>query len=192
MQIKNIKKIGIYIQEININDVTPTYIKWLNDPSINQFLETRFNEQNFESIQKFVQSTIDNPNEHLFSIRTTCTNKHIGNIKIGSINRQHHLGYISLFIGDKTQWGKNYAVQAIQLISRYAIEYLLLRKLVASAYKPNIASIKVFTKAGYQQDAILKSHYILDGVPCDLISMSFFNKDVSILPNIEISNGSKY
>jgi len=187
MQINSANIPDIYLQEISINDVTPTYMEWLNDPDINRFLETRYRVQNLKSIQNFVRNVIDNDDEHMFTIRTKDNNTHIGNIKIGSIDKQHNLGFVSLFIGDKKHWGKNYSVQAIQLISRYAMDYLLLRKLIASAYQPNKASIKAFSKAGYQPDAILKSHYLLDGVPCDLILVSLFSHNRAVLPKIIVS-----
>ncbi|MCJ8320011.1 MAG: GNAT family N-acetyltransferase [Colwellia sp.] len=177
----------LYLQYISIDDANKIYVDWLNDPLINQYLETRFHIQNINSIREFISSMIANPNEHLFTIRTTCNEQHIGNIKVGGINTTHNIADVSLFIGDKDSWGKGFATKAIQLISRYALENLQLRKLCAGAYKPNIASTRAFLKAGYINDGFLANHYLLNGQPCDLVQVCLFENKHTIIPSIIIS-----
>lgn len=177
IQIKNDNIPDIYLQNIQLSDANQTYVDWLNDPEINQYLETRHYSQDIDSIVEFIKAMQANPNEHLFTIRTTDDNKHIGNIKVGGINAIHQIGEVSLFIGDKTTWGKGYATQAIQLISQYSFETLSLRKLTAGAYSPNKGSTKAFLKAGYVNDGILTDHYLFNGKPCNLVQVCMFNKN---------------
>ena len=165
----------IYLQEISLLDANDNYVNWLNDSHVNQYLETRHSVQSLSSIREFIEATIANPNEHLFTIRLSASNKHIGNIKLGYINHHHKTADISLFIGDKNSWGKGYASQAIKIISHYGLETLHLRKLCAGAYEPNIASTKAFLKAGYQLDGVLSNHFIFDGTPCDRVQVCLFN-----------------
>lgn len=176
----------IYLQTINQTDVTEEYVQWLNDPQVNQFLETRFHYQDSHTISTFIANMVANTNEHLFTIRLKLTNKHIGNIKVGAINTHHNIGDVSLFIGDKETWGKGIAKQAIQLISRYSFEQLSLRKLCAGAYEPNIASTMAFLKAGYVRDGIRAEHYTLNEKPCDLVQVCLFSQQVNELPSIII------
>ena len=178
---------SIYLQSIHENDVSNTYVKWLNDPVINQYLETSHSVQTMQTISDFIQEMIKSPNEHLFTIRLTENHKHIGNIKIGNINTRYNIADISLFIGDKPSWGKGFATQAIQLISRYGFDTLGLRKLCAGAFKPNIASTMAFLKVGYIRDGILLNHYIFDNKPCDLVQVCMFSEQSSILPTFATS-----
>jgi RimJ/RimL family protein N-acetyltransferase len=167
----------IYLQTINKQDANDEYVQWLNDPQVNQYLETRFYQQDLQSVSAFIANIIATPNEHLFTIRLKDNDQHIGNIKIGGINKHHGVGYISLFIGDKTVWGKGYAKQAIQLVSDYAFNTLQLRKLSARAYQPNIGSTKAFLSAGYKHDGIFKDHFMLHGKACDLIQVCLFKSE---------------
>jgi len=173
--IKNNAQPDIYLQEIQLSDASEAYVNWLNTPEVNQYLETRFNHQTLESVIDFINVTLASPTEHLFTIRLTENDQHIGNIKVGGINTRHSIGEVSLFIGEQSCWGKGLATQAISLISHYAFESLDLRKLVAGAYKPNVGSTKAFLSAGYQQDGIRKNHYLLNSKPCDLIEVCLFN-----------------
>jgi len=178
----------IYLQSISEQDASEQYVSWLNDPLVNQYLETRFHDQNLSTVISFISDVIANPNEHLFTIRLKSNNQHIGNIKVGLINNIHNVGDISLFIGDKSHWGKGIAKQAIQLISRYSIEVLNLRKLSAGAYLPNKGSTVAFIKSGYIEDCRLTEHYLINGLPCDLVKVCFFDKQLNQLPQITIDN----
>ncbi|WP_064662631.1 GNAT family N-acetyltransferase [Pseudoalteromonas sp. MQS005] len=164
----------IFLQSISLDDANENYVAWLNDPLVNQYLETRFSKQDLNSVKSYISANLNNPLEQLFTIRTN-NNKHIGNIKVGSINKAHNIAQVSLFIGEKESWGKGYANQAIKLINQYAFETLLIRKLVAWVYTDNIGSFKAFQKAGYSIECVLKNHYILNGKPSDLIQLSLFN-----------------
>jgi RimJ/RimL family protein N-acetyltransferase len=176
----------IYLQSIEEDDVSDEYVRWLNDPIINQYLETRHSTQDLQSILAYVVHIQDNPNEHLFTIRLKENNKHVGNIKVGNINTHYNIAEISLFIGDKTVWGKGIATQAIQLISSFSIKKLKLRKLNAGAYEQNVASTKAFLNAGYTRDGVLRNHYIFKNQPCDLVQVCFFQEQVKHLPIITV------
>lgn len=178
----------IYLQSIEEDDVSDEYVKWLNDPIINQYLETRHSTQDLQSILAYVLHIQADPNEHLFTIRLKENNKHVGNIKVGNINTHYNIAEISLFIGDKTVWGKGIATQAIQLISSFSIKKLKLRKLSAGAYEQNVASTKAFLNAGYTRDGVLRDHYIFKNQPCDLVQVCFFQEQVDQLPIIKIND----
>ncbi|MBE0360258.1 MULTISPECIES: GNAT family N-acetyltransferase [Pseudoalteromonas] len=166
----------IFLQSISLDDANENYVAWLNDPLVNQYLETRFSKQDLNSVKSYISANLDNPLEQLFTIRTSNNNKHIGNIKVGSINKVHNIAQVSLFIGEKESWGKGYANQAIKLISQYAFKILQLRKLTAGAYSSNIGSTKAFIKSGYKNECTLKDHYLLNDKPCDLVQVSLFNE----------------
>ena len=53
---------------------------------------------------------------------------------------------IGIMIGDKSSWGKGYASEVINVISRYAFRSLNVNKLTAGAISPNIGVIKAFLK----------------------------------------------
>lgn len=178
---------SIYLQSIHEDDASDTYVDWLNDPMVNQYLETRHSLQTMQTIKDFIQEMIKSPNEHLFTIRLTENNKHIGNIKVGNINTHYNIADVSLFIGDKSSWGKGFAKQAIQLISSYGFDTLGLRKLCAGAFKPNIASTMAFLKVGYMRDGVLLNHYVFDNESCDLVQVCMFSEQLTCLPVLTLA-----
>jgi RimJ/RimL family protein N-acetyltransferase len=152
----------IYLRRLTEDDATQEYVGWMNDSEINQYLESRFYEQTIESTKAYIRS-VTNDNNYQFGIFLNESGKHIGNIKIGSINHFHRYADIGFLIGDKSCWGRGIATEAIKLATDFAFNTLKLHKLWGGAYSPNIGSIKAFLKNGYQQEGAKKNQYLCHG-----------------------------
>ncbi len=159
----------LYLRALDQRDISQTYCDWLNDSAVNRFLETRYVEQTLSGIAEFVTAKNASNDEYLFGIFLTNSHRHIGNIKLGPIRMRHRLAEVSLFIGDKSVWGKGVASRTIATVTTFGFEQLGLNKLVATMYSENSGSTKAFLKAGWQQECTLKDHYVFEGRPMDLV-----------------------
>ncbi len=167
----------LYLRNVTEDDVTDAYYNWLNDPDVNQYLETRFSEQTREDILSFVKIQGKSADSVFLAICLKENHRHIGNIKLGPINPIHKFGDISLFIGDKSSWGKGYATQAISMITEYAFTKLKIHKVKAGCYSGNIGSQKAFEKAGFSREGILKKEYLCNGKYVDALQFGKLNPD---------------
>jgi [ribosomal protein S5]-alanine N-acetyltransferase len=137
------------LREMRSEDVTQDYISWLNDPLINKALETRFAVQNKDSIQAFVTTQLANPDVFLLRIALSGCDTHIGNIKLGPINRNHASAQISLLIGTQEYQGQGFATEAIATVSAWAFGTLGLTRIEGGCYSDNFGSLRAFLKCGY-------------------------------------------
>jgi RimJ/RimL family protein N-acetyltransferase/methionyl-tRNA formyltransferase len=144
------------------DDVCDRYVGWLNDPNINRFLEVRFHRHCLESTRAYVEQVNGSPDTLLLGMFVGAGRDHIGNIKIGPINHFHKRADIGLLIGEPGEWGKGYASEAIEAVSRFAHEKLGLRKITAGCYSDNVGSMKAFLKVGYTEEARLADHWETD------------------------------
>jgi ribosomal-protein-alanine N-acetyltransferase len=158
-------------------DVGASYVAWLNDPEINRFLESRFTEHDELATRKFVVSCLQSENTLLLGIRSRALRRHVGNIKLGMIDRKHGLGEVGVLIGDRAAWNGGLASAAIRIMCRIAGQSLGLRKLTAGCYACNIGSQRAFEKAGFVVEGRRREHFLLDGVPEDLILMAHWLKN---------------
>ncbi len=161
----------LFLRDVNLDDVNDRYYQWLNDPQVNQFLETRFMPQSKAQIAEFVQSKAGKSDEILLAICHKEQNLHIGNIKLGPINWIHRRAEISLFIGDKNFWGQGIAQQAIELVTQFAFKQLNLNKLMAGAYENNIASIKAFQRCGFIIEGKIADYALVNNQGVALIKL---------------------
>lgn len=91
---------------------------------------------------------------HQFTIIEMDTGKKIGSIDIRP--------YEELFRGDMGLWigaafqGKGYGTEAVRQIVRYGFEKLNMEKIEAKIFLGNLASRKLFEKAGFQHEGTLR------------------------------------
>ena len=137
-------------------------MRWLNDPEVNQYLETKWSDQTTDSIRSSVQSQRENNQSFLFAIIDKATDHHIRNIKIGPIHPHYKHADISCFIGEKGFWHRGNATEAIGLVCKYGFEQLSLHRIEAGAYACAVASWKALEKSGFKREGVLREQVILD------------------------------
>ncbi|MCK4632374.1 MAG: GNAT family N-acetyltransferase [candidate division Zixibacteria bacterium] len=166
-----------YLREVRLSDVNERYYRWMNDPEIVQFLESRFVPRSMESLAAYVRHMDGNSDELFFAICAIDGDEHVGNIKIGPINWYHRRADIGLLIGEKKYWGKGCATEAIALATKFAFETLSLNKMKAGCYEMNKGSERAFEKCGWQQEALLRDECLMDGRPVNVICMGITAAD---------------
>jgi len=152
----SLKSKNIYLRMVELTDCNQKYFNWLNDNEVNQFLETRWSVQTLESIKNFVEEIRNSDHSYLFAIMKD--EKHIGNIKIGPIHKIYKSADVSYFIGDKSQWGRGVATEAIKLVTDFGFNTLGLHRLQAGAFEINIGSQKALEKNGYIKEATYRKN----------------------------------
>ena len=85
----------------------------------------------------------------MFGIFEKKEERHIGNIKVGPVNKEKKVADISYFIGEREHWGKGAATEAISLIVEFSFKKLKLKKLYANSYLQNKASMQVLVKNNF-------------------------------------------
>lgn len=165
----------IFMREVRLSDVNETYYRWMNDPEITQFLESRFVPNSMERLQEYVRNFTGNKDNILLAIVLKENHRHIGNIKLGPINWVNRFGDVGIAIGEKDCWGKGYGIEAISLVSKYAFNTLNLHKLAAGCFKSNKGSVKMFQKSGFETEGIQRQHAFRNGKYEDVIYLGLIN-----------------
>lgn len=170
----------IYLRSLLQGDATKTYLDWLSDPEINRYLEVRFMPaQTLPQLREFIEKTGNSGDSLLLGIFLIADNRHIGNIKLGPIDWNHHTSDIGLIIGDRDQWGKGFATAAIQLVSDYAFRELKLAKLTAGCYAENRGSMNAFLKAGFKHEGTRLSQWQVGNQRQDGLLMGRVNPNLN-------------
>jgi len=167
----------IYLRAVCATDVNERYHRWMNDPHVGQFLETRFSPSSLESIAAYVRRMTEDPDIRFLAIVLKEGDLHIGNIKIGPIDWIHRFADVSLIIGEKACWGKGLGTEAIQLMVGYAFEVLNLRKLTAGAYVGNVGSIRAFEKADFVGEGLRRKQRFSAGTYTDEVLLGLIREE---------------
>lgn len=158
----------LVLRTLEEGDVTERYLGWLRDPAVSRYLELRFDVQTLEGCRTFVLAANQHADTLLLGIFLKREGleeegRHIGNIKLAPINPHHRRAELGLLLGDRAEWGKGYASEAIAAVTRHAFARLGLRKVTAGCYGGNQASAGAFLKAGYHEIARRPQHWFCEG-----------------------------
>ena len=165
----------VYLRELLPSDVNEHYLEWFNNDAVLEFLEVRKGQLTIDNVLAYIKEGRDSESYYMYAVCLKENDKHIGNLKVGPINRKHMLADLVTVIGDKEQWGKGLATDAIKQGNKLAFEKYNVRKLTGGMYEKNIGSIKAYTKAGWLIEGRLQNHYEVDGKLQDRIIVSCFN-----------------
>ena len=152
--------------------VGEAYVRWLNDPRVNRYLESRFAAHTEAGVRDFVRGCLESDSALLLGIRTGDPARHVGNIKLGPIDRRHGLGEVGLLLGEDEVWGRGVGRTAIDLLCGIAGSQLGLRKITAGCYASNVGSERAFLGAGFEVEGRRRAHFLMDGLTEDLVLMA--------------------
>jgi len=151
------KIIGLSIKEftkIELNN--PDYYSWLRNYDnikyigrYEYFLNTSFSE-----IETYVLNLLDSKNDCFFAVYFE--NKFIGTLKLGHISLVNSVADAGFLIGDTEYKGKGFGTEILRMGCRFAFEYLGLRKLEGGCFSSNIPANKMFLKAGFKLEGVLR------------------------------------
>src|SRR5688572_28708640 len=103
------------LRELRESDASDAYASWLNDPVVNQYLETR--SVALPELRNYIRAKAESPTALLFGIFWKENGKHIGNVKLEPIDRDKGEATMGILIGDKDYWGKGVATETTNLVS---------------------------------------------------------------------------
>ena len=117
---------SFYLRSLLKKDINKSYLSWLRDPKVNQFLEVSFSPPNKKQAQARLLK-FDNKTSYFFGIFDKKNNKFIGTItlKTDFINKIAYLGFL---IGEKSYWGTKATVDSMALLMDFGFKKKKIKK----------------------------------------------------------------
>lgn len=144
----------VAIRPLLLEDVTPAYVGWLNDPEVTRFLVAGRTPQTAASIRAFV-GTVAKP----FAIEHD--GAFVGTICLRVIDRESQVAEVGVLLGHRAVWGVGVASTALALLEYHARTVLGLRKLWAGTCNP--ACARLFRRNGWMLEGMQIRHVYLNG-----------------------------
>ncbi len=177
IKMKTIASTRLILKPLSEYNISEQYLAWMNNRDILMFTESRWKDYTKEDLVDFVKKINASDRDFLFGIFIAKSQKHIGNIKIGNIDNNHKFADLGIIIGEKSEWGKGYATEAIKLALDFAFSALGLYKVTAGVYSNNTGSLKALKRAGFSECGTYHNHCIFNNERVDVIMLEIFKKD---------------
>jgi RimJ/RimL family protein N-acetyltransferase len=140
----------------------PAYQRWFADMEVTRYLLYRF-PFTVKAEEEWLEQVGKDPNQVMWAVVLRHNAKVIGNTSIERIDWRNRRGDSGTVIGEKEEWGKGYAGEAMRLRTRYAFRELGLETLTTMVVLPNEASRRGLQAAGYRQCGLRRRFYFIDG-----------------------------
>lgn len=171
----NIKTGRLLLKQFKIKDITPEYVKALNDPEIIGLTESRYRSWTIKQVKDYIKEKGNKRYESLLIGIFLNNGKHIGNIRLHSFSNYNKRVELGIMIWDKNEWGKDYGTEALKAIVKFIFEELKLHKVCAEYYSINKSSAKMFKKLDFKIEGVLKDHFLVNGKFVDAVRIAKFN-----------------
>lgn len=158
----------IYLSPIDKNDCE-LWTNWINDMEIGlntlqaqQIIGLQEEKEKLEILSKTGTS---------FAIVDLEKNIPIGFLGLPQIDYINRSASAAITIGDRNYWGKNYGVEAMNLLLDYGFNILNLNSINLRVYSFNQRAIKSYKKSGFQESGRYREGKICCGEKFDIMVM---------------------
>ena len=138
------------------------YQRWFADMEVTRYLLYRF-PFTMRAEEEWLEQIGKDEHQVMWAIVLRHNGKVIGNTAIERIDWRNRRGESGTVIGEKDEWGKGYAGEAMKLRTRYAFRELGLESVTTMVVLPNDASRRGLEAAGYRQCGLRRRFYFIDG-----------------------------
>lgn len=164
----------LYLRPFSLVHLTEKYVGWLNDPEVVRFSEQRHHVHNLKTCQLYWRNLVD-AGHILWGIELATDGRHIGNLA-AIIDSPNASAELSVLIGEKTCWGKNYGTEAWGAACEYLLNIIGMRRLSAGTMAVNAGMRAIFTKTGMIEDGCRPRCLLLEGKEVDVVQASRFRR----------------
>jgi RimJ/RimL family protein N-acetyltransferase len=167
----------LILRSLDVHHASGPYSAWVRDADVTRHLEVRFSPPDVAALERFIRAMNESDDNLLLGLFPADDPKrHIGNIKLGPIDRRHACAAIGILIGEKAYWGRGLAGQAVAAVATHAFATLGLERVEAGFYAGNVASQRAFRRAGFVQEGRRVGARSFEGGRTDEIIMGLLRR----------------
>jgi RimJ/RimL family protein N-acetyltransferase len=166
----------VRLRAIERGDI-PRFLKWLNDPSVTDYLELYLPISQAQEERWFERQLEDELNM-VFAIETHEA-RHIGNIGLHRIEWKDRSAVLGIFIGEREVWGQGYGTDAVRTLLRLAFHEMGLHRVSLHVFDHNRRAIRCYEKSGFREEGRLREAHFAEGRFHDVLVMGILDREFS-------------
>ena len=167
---------NVYLRAIEMEDA-PHFVEWLNDPEVRRYLARNFPPLNLGREQEWIENLYKDQSRVVFGIVLKTSDKLIGSTGFEGIDWRNRRAGFGIAIGDKTEWSKGTGTEATKLVVRYGFDTLNLNRIALHVFDHNPRAMRVYEKAGFVKEGVLRQDRYVNGAYRDTIVMGILREE---------------
>jgi len=112
----------------------------------------------------------------IFGVRLLESNELIGSCQLHSIDNVHRSAELQIRIGNTSQ-RQGYGIEAVRLLLKFAFNDLNLHRVYLHVFSTNTAAIRLYEKAGFKKEGVLREAVHINGKYIDVAVMGILRDE---------------
>lgn len=155
---------------------TENIVRWRNSKEVREkFLWQE--ELTKEQHEYWLKTQIDTGSAVQFIIKENISGKKIGTTFLKNIDNSDRKAEFGIFIGEISEQGKGFGINAIKAIIFFGFKLLLLNKIYLRVLESNTVAFRLYERVGFRLDGKLRDEVCIDGVFQDIYIMSILRRE---------------
>ena len=114
------------------------------------------------------EKRLNDPPDDLVVLGIEFEQRLVGYIQLGLIDRIERRAAIGIVVGEPALWGKGVGTTAVLILCDFAFTVKGLERVYAESYGYNTRAHRMFERAGFQREGVLRKHERHNGVAQDM------------------------
>ncbi|WP_417613216.1 GNAT family N-acetyltransferase [Owenweeksia hongkongensis] len=159
---------NLVLRDFSSENLTSSYVSWLNDLDVVRFSRQRFSKHSLDSCRAFFKQ-MEKSDEFFVAILEADNGfRHIGNLTTVTDTRNQVVD-LAILLGEKSIWGRGYAQSAWSAMMEFLLNTSEIRMVTGGCMADNAAMKNVMIKTGMKHYYTKKNYFIRDGEFCDSV-----------------------
>jgi RimJ/RimL family protein N-acetyltransferase len=142
----------------------PIVTAWFNDAGFLRLYDARpAYPRSEETLKEELDERRKRSDAFSFAARLLDSDQLIGYVELDGILWPHRVSWLSLGIGERTNWGKGYGRDMLALALRFAFDELNLHRVQLTVFGYNTRAIALYEKAGFRREGTFCQFMQRDG-----------------------------
>jgi len=137
------------LRTITEEDVSTTYLSWLQDGASNKFISSASQDMAMDDLRKFIFDRSNRDDIIFLAIIDSINELHIGNIKYEPVNTLEGYAVLGILIGNEDFRGKKVASEVITESAKWLKQNLNINQIVLGVHCDNFPAIRAYQKIGF-------------------------------------------
>lgn len=165
----------VALRTFSFEDLTPSYVAWMNDSEVVRFSNQRFRHHDMSSCAAYLAG-FDGSDNLFLAIDGLEESRAIGTMTAYR-NRHHGTVDVGIMVGDRRVWGRGYGLEAWVLLSDWLLGIGGMRKLTCGTLACNYPMRSIAERSGMFLEATRYAQEIVAGEPQDILYYARFRGD---------------
>jgi RimJ/RimL family protein N-acetyltransferase len=167
----------IALTELRRTD-SETLFAWINDPDSVRF-NAPYSPVHETGHLAWFDKVMNDPTRIVFGIRELGSGRILGVLQLTDLHPIHRSAELIIRIGSDEDRGQGYGSEAVRLAADFAFRDRNLQRVWLRVFSDNVRAIRVYEKAGLQQEGFLRRACFIDGRWRDEVIMAILSESVS-------------